>query len=130
MKLVYTIIINKRKENPMSYEYLTKKQANVVYAAYKRGEVSMDEATINRMYGMVGVAGESFGHFSQACDHIINGRLEMAQAELDGKDTREVCVMVEVRKVVVTEENEEEWPFSEIGDVEEEEIYEWVWKVA
>ena len=114
----------------MSYQHLTKKQANVVYAAYKRGDVSMDKATINRMYRMVGVAGESFDHFSKACDHIINGRLDMAQAELDGKRTREVYEVLEVRQVVVTEENWDEWIFSELGDIEEEEIGEWVWKVV
>lgn len=71
----------------MSYRYLTKKQANVIYAAYKCGDVTMSKATINKMYRMVGVADENYGHFDMACDHIINGRLDMAQAELDGKCT-------------------------------------------
>lgn len=80
------------------YSYLTKKQAGIVYAATKRGDVSADKKFIRKMYNVVGIRWMDLTpderaiviHAEQAVDHIVNGRLELAQAELDGRCTERV----------------------------------------
>lgn len=38
-----------------NYTYLTKKQAGIVFAAYKRGDIDVSQKFINAMYNIVGV---------------------------------------------------------------------------
>lgn len=123
------------------YSYLTKKQAGIVYAATKRGDVSADKKFIRKMYDLVGIRWMDLEpkeraivlHAEQAVDHIMNGRLELAQAELDGRYTEQVWVITSVEKVIVTEENQ--WDenislFAEIGDEVEVEHGEWIWQIC
>lgn len=122
------------------YSYLTKKQAGIVYAATKCGDVSADKKFIRKMYDLVGIRWMDLTpderaiviHTEQAVDHIVNGRLELAQAELDGRYTEQVWVITSVEKVIVTEENQ--WDenislFAEIGEEVEIEHGEWTWQI-
>lgn len=122
------------------YSYLTKKQAGIVYAATKRGDVTADKRFIRKMYDLVGIRWMDLDpkeraivlHAEQAVDHIMNGRLELAQAELDGRYTEQVWVITSVEKVIVTEENQ--WDenislFAEIGEEVEIEHGEWTWQI-
>lgn len=122
------------------YSYLTKKQAGIVYAATKRGDVTADKRFIRKMYNAVGICWMDLTpeeraivlHAEQAVGHIVNGRLELAQAELDGKYTKEVWVITSVEKVIVTEENIDAIDdlFAEIGEEYEIEHGEWTWKIC
>ena len=122
------------------YSYLTKRQAGIVYAATKRGDVTADKKFIRKMYDLVGIRWMDLDpkeraiviHAEQAVDHIVNGRLELAQAELDGRYTEQVWVITSVEKVIVTEENQ--WDenislFAEIGEEVEVEHGEWTWQI-
>jgi hypothetical protein len=112
------------------YAYLTKKQAGIVYAAMKRGDVTMSKKQVRDMYDMVGDPKANYYHIDNAVGHIINGRLDMAQAEIDGKYTKCVTVVTSVEKVLVTEENWLDFIFEEIGEYAEVEHTELVWKVC
>lgn len=116
--------------NYRKYAYLTKKQAGIVYAAVKRGDVTMSAKQVRAMYDMVGDPEASYYHIAEAVSHIINGRFEMAQAELDGKYTECVEVVTSVESVLVTEENELDFIFEEIGEYAEVEHTELVWRVC
>lgn len=121
------------------YSYLTKKQAGIVYAATKRGDVTADKKFIRKMYDLVGIRWMDLDpkeraiviHAEQAVDHIVNGRLELAQAELDGRYTEQVWVITSVEKVIVTEENIDAIDdlFAEIGEEYEIEHGEWTWQI-
>ena len=121
------------------YSYLTKKQAGIVYAATKRGDVTADKKCIRKMYDLVGIRWMDLDpkeraiviHAQQAVDHIVNGRLELAQAELDGKYTEQVWVITSVEKVIVTEENIDAIDdlFAEIGEEYEIKHGEWTWQI-
>lgn len=122
------------------YSYLTKKQAGIVYAATKRGDVTADKRFIRKMYDLVGIRWMDLDpkeraiviHAEQAVDHIMNGRLELAQAELDGRYTEQVWVITSVEKVIVTEENIDAIDdlFAEIGEESEIKHGEWTWKIC
>lgn len=120
------------------YSYLTKKQAGIVYAATKRGDVTADKKFIRKMYNVVGIRWMDLTpderaiaiHAEQAVDHIVNGRLELAQAELDGRYTEQVWVITSVEKVIITEENRDDIDlFAEIGEEYEIEHGEWTWQI-
>lgn len=121
------------------YSYLTKKQAGIVYAATKRGDVTADKRFIRKMYDLVGIRWMDLDpkeraiviHAEQAVDHIVNGRLELAQAELDGRYTEQVWVITSVEKVIVTEENIDAIDdlFAEIGEESEIKHGEWTWQI-
>ena len=115
-----------------SYSTFTKKQAGVVYAAIKRGELEATRATVNRMYGLVGrnvLDAEELAdraRFERCLLHIVEGRTEMAQAELDGKRTRLERVLVGTTTRTATEDD---W-FHEVGDEITEDVYEERWVMA
>lgn len=120
------------------YSYLTKKQAGIVYAATKRGDVTADKKFIRKMYDLVGIRWMDLEpreraiviHAEQAVDHIMNGRLELAQAELDGKYTEQVWVITSVERVIITEANRDDIDlFAEIGEEYEIEHGEWTWQI-
>lgn len=121
------------------YSYLTKKQAGIVYAATKRGDVTADKRFIRKMYDLVGIRWMDLEskeraiviHAEQAVDHIMNGRLELAQAELDGRYTERVWVITSVEKVIITEANRDDIDlFAEIGEEYEIEHGEWTWQIC
>lgn len=120
------------------YSYLTKKQAGIVYAATKRGDVTADKRFIRKMYDLVGIRWMDLDpkeraiviHAEQAVDHIMNGRLDLAQAELDGRYTEQVWVITSVEKVIITEANRDDIDlFAEIGEEYEIEHGEWTWQI-
>lgn len=84
-----------------SYSTFTKKQANVLYAAIKRGELVMAKRDINRMYNLVGAQCMDTEdaifreHCERAIGHLIEHRVELAQAELDGHIVRYEAVAEE-----------------------------------
>lgn len=113
-----------------SYSTFTKKQANALYSAVKRGELEMDGKNIKRMYDLVGKntldTGECIfrGQLESAIRHLFSNRIECAQARLDGKKVEEVRVIDGYTECVATEDD---W-FEEPGSIIREEIahYEWV----
>jgi hypothetical protein len=125
------------------YAYLTRRQAGIVYAAAKRGDVSLDKRHAREMYGIVeqswmdlDLHGRSIMlHVDAAIDHIIAGRMELAQAELDGRFTEERRRVVGTRKVVVTDDNWIDFAFDldhdyEVGDLADEDIIETYWHIS
>ena len=114
------------------YSYMTRKQAGIVYAAVKRGELRAAKKTIGRMYDLVGAteldtaSRVERGHFERCVGHIIDGRMELAQAELDGRTTRRERVLVGTTVRIATEDD---W-FYEVGEEIEENVYEERWVVA
>ena len=84
------------------YDYFTRKQAGILYGAVKRGELYMDPSDIRRMYNIVelawGMASYDERHdrlrYESAIDHYMNGRLNIAQAVLDGRPVHEEQVQV------------------------------------
>lgn len=115
-----------------SYSTFTKKQAGIIYAAVKRGELSATKATISKMYDLVGAnmldacGRELRGSFERCVGHIVEGRMELAQAELDGKRTRLERFVERVEKRIATDED---W-FHEPGEEIEEEVWGERWVVA
>ena len=115
-----------------SYSTFTKKQAGVVYAAIKRGELEASKATVSRMYGLVGRSGldadelADRARFERCLLHIVDGRMEMAQAELDGEGTRLERVLV---GTVTRAATEDDW-FHEVGEEISEDVYEERWVMA
>jgi len=99
-----------------AFVVFTRKQANVVYAAMKRGEVRMSRAQVKRLYDCVGT---NDMQFSSACSFICEGRYDLAQAMLDGGRV-EAYDVEHVTRTLVTEENAHEYLFFEVGDVVEE----------
>lgn len=73
-----------------NFAYLTRKQANVIYATYKRGDIAMSKAQANEMYDAVGDTENegAYAFYKQVLDFIFKKRLDLAQALLDGKQVR------------------------------------------
>lgn len=115
-----------------SYSTFTKKQANVLYSAVKRGELEMGKKDIKRMYDLVGknmldTDERGFrGQLESAIRHLLDGRIECAQARLDGRKVEKVEVIDGYTERVATEDD---W-FEELGSIIREEIThtEWVIK--
>ena len=125
------------------YESLTRKQAGIVYGAVKRGDVTLDQRHTREMYNIVGVPRRNLdlhervilSHIDAAVGHIVNGRMELAQAELDGHYTSTEEVVIGTRQVEVTEDNWFDFAFEidhdyEIGDIAEEEVTKTVWRIS
>lgn len=114
-----------------SYSVFTKKQAGIVYAAIKRGELEASKATVSKMYDLVGRNAldndecQIRGSFERCVCHIVEGRTDMAQAELDGKVTRKERVLVGTETRIATEDD---W-FYEVGEEIVEEVYEERWVI-
>jgi len=115
------------------YDYFTRKQANILYGAIKRGELYADKGTIKDMYDIVDRRSYSLslsdrifrGHLERALDHYLNKRPEYAQEELNGNIVRleHVKIGTETR-----EATEDDW-FYEPGELIEDDIYEDRWVV-
>lgn len=119
-----------------NYSTFTKKQAGIVYAAIKRGELSASKKTVADMYDLVGKNMLEYdeavlrGSFERCVGHIVEGRIEFAQAELDGKRTRKERVLVGyVEHVADPENNDDDW-FFEPGEIIRDEVYEERWVIA
>lgn len=110
-----------------SYSTFTKKQANVIYAAIKRGELTASKQTVREMYNLVGATSLDTdeqvrrGHFERCISHLLEGRTEFAQMELDGHTVRREYVVTGTIKRVATDDD---W-FEETGSIITEEIGEW-----
>ena len=82
------------------FSYTTRKQAGIVYAAYKRGDLRLTRAQVRDLYDSVG----EYSHYLTECiGHIIAGRLDMAQAIADGYSVEEVTNEI-VENVTLTQE--------------------------
>ena len=114
-----------------SYSHFTKKQANIIYAAVKRGELEMGKKDINRMYNLVGAntldndERKFRGHLERCISQLLEGRTEYAQAELDGNTVRWVEEVVGYAERVATEDD---W-FDEPGSIIREEVREGRWVI-
>ena len=75
------------------FNYFTRKQANIIYAAIKRGEIKMVKRDVNRMYNLVGVRGfnlsvedcEFLGKLDNVITAIFDSRLDVANGLLNGE---------------------------------------------
>ena len=72
----------------MSYDYFTRKQANILYGAVKRGQLDMNKKDINRMYNTIVETRHMNlsqddrifrGHLERAISHYLEGRIDLAQ---------------------------------------------------
>lgn len=113
-----------------SYQSLTRKQAGVVYRAYKSGAVKADKAAMSSMYRLVNLQERTpeetrdMFRFIDACGYILEGDYEKAQARLDGKHIYLMVVAMQTR--IATEADADERWFDDVepGDVIEEEVWE------
>ena len=91
------------------FNYFTRKQANIIYAAIKRGEIKMVKRDVNRMYNLVGVRGfnlsvedcEFLGKLNNVITAIFDSRLDVANGLLNGETWR--------KEQVVTDKVIDEW---------------------
>ena len=117
------------------YAYFTRKQAGILYGATKRGTLAMSRKDIRRMYNLEGicfgnlnVAENNFiARLQSAIDHMFAGRIEIAQAVLDGKTVYSEPHFVGHVHLVVTEDNidvvnDEIDLFAEVGDIIDEDV--------
>lgn len=80
------------------YEYLTQKQANIVYAAYKRGDIELSGEFVREMYDCV--EDRSNETYEMMCrvqlliSLIMDNELELAQYVADGGWTGKMPVEV------------------------------------
>lgn len=113
------------------YEYLTKKQANIIYAAIKRGDLTASKKWINRMYNTVQNTCDDSLIMMHDCQNIVSlifeSNFEIAQAIIDGAHAEYRHVKVGTVTITVTKENEDDYLFYEIGDIVEEDIWEMQW---
>lgn len=91
------------------FNYFTRKQANIIYAAIKRGEIKMVKRDVNRMYNLVGVRGfnlsaedcEFLGKLDNVIAAIFDSRLDVANGLLSGETWR--------KEQVATDKVIDEW---------------------
>ena len=91
------------------FNYFTRKQANIIYAAIKRGEIKMAKRDVNRMYNLVGVRGfnlsvedcEFLGKLDNVITAIFDSRLDVANGLLNGEVWR--------KEQVATDKVIDEW---------------------
>lgn len=91
------------------FNYFTRKQANIIYAAIKRGEIKMVKRDVNRMYNLVGVRGfnlsvedcEFLGKLDNVITAIFDSRLDVANGLLNGEIWR--------KEQVATDKVIDEW---------------------
>ena len=91
------------------FNYFTRKQANIIYAAIKRGEIKMVKRDVNRMYNLVGVRGfnlsaedcEFLGKLDNVITAIFDSRLDVANGLLNGEVWR--------KEQVATDKVIDEW---------------------
>lgn len=110
----------------MNYKYVTRKQANIIYAAIKRGELNAPKSFVQALYTAVGDS----DNITFVCtvpriiDHIFNNRFELAQAEINGKVTAFKTVAT---KTIARAATIDDW-FFEVGEMieEQEEIKKWI----
>lgn len=78
------------------FNYFTRKQANIIYASIKRGELKMLKRDVNRMYNLVGVRGfnlsvedcEFLGKLDNVIAAIFDSRLDVANGLLNDETWR------------------------------------------
>ena len=91
------------------FNYFTRKQANIIYAAIKRGEIKMVKRDVNRMYNLVGVRGfnlsvedcEFVGKLDNVITAIFDSRFDVANGLLNGETWR--------KEQVATDKVIDEW---------------------
>ena len=77
-----------------SYSTFTRKQANTIYGAFKGGEIVLTKAQSRKMYDMIGANWlapedrEFVYALERAIGYIVDGKLDFAQAAIDGKLVR------------------------------------------
>lgn len=109
------------------YSYFTKKQANVIYSNFKRGNVTLTKKQSKMLYDLVGrnerfapmtrAEREARHSFEDAIKCILEGNFELAQACINGGYLVETYE--EVYRVATEADCENNW-FLEVGEVIEE----------
>lgn len=80
----------------MNYSYFTRKQANIIYSAYKQGKLDVKKSIMNKVYDIVGdrrdasvSGGLKVIQFRFACERaiqaIFDGEYQIASEILQGK---------------------------------------------
>ena len=80
----------------MNYSYFTRKQANIIYCAYKQGKLDIKKSIMNKVYAIVGdrrdasvSGGLEVIQFRFACERaiqaIFDGEYQIASEILQGK---------------------------------------------
>lgn len=111
----------------MCYSYFTKKQANIIYSAFKRGNVTLTKKQSKMLYDLIGrnerfspmsMAERQARHsFEDAVKCILDGKFELAQACIDGGYLVEEFEEV---SYVATEADCKNNCFLEIGEIVKE----------
>lgn len=69
----------------MNYAYITRKQANIIYSAVKRGELNASKKFINKLYDSVErTDSDMYLRVNDIIDWIFKKNFDFAQAIIDG----------------------------------------------
>ena len=122
---------------------LGRKQTGAVYAAVKRGDVTLDERQLREMYQLADRPWGSLDVWERAIvmsvegalPHLAAGRKEVAQAILDGYLVTRKTRVIGTHVVRVTEDNILDFEFDaehdyKVGDLAEAEITGRVWRIV
>ena len=114
--------------NIFSYATFTRKQANVIYTAFKRGELTMTRKQTSAMYDLVGkqrvteAEAKMRGMFERVIGFVFDGNIEMAQALLDGREVRKVYETI--TKVYTEQDEADDWfGYIKVGDTYTEKVF-------
>ena len=108
-----------------SWSHFTRKQANIIYAAIKRGDLVVRRGFAKKLYGIVDLTTMDYEECNFRCmceeaiPYIIKNQYEYAQAILDGKEVFRKLFVDSVEQFTI--ENDEQLErvdniFAEIGD--------------
>jgi hypothetical protein len=86
-----------------NWAYFTRKQAGVIYAANKRGDIHMSRKQVSDMYDTVGDPDAYDDDYRQMVRFICDNRYDLAQAVIDGKKV-EWRTVYEERDFIVTQD--------------------------
>lgn len=111
----------------MNYTYVTRKQANIIYAAIKRGELHATKKFINRLYDSVERTNSGMdSRVNGIIDYLFKGNIEFAQALIDGKYINETRTLVHDGYRPATEND----LFWSVGEMIEESHWETTYTIA
>lgn len=103
----------------MQYRYYTRKQAGIIYAAIKRGDLVATKKFISELYNSVeDVYDVARIHaVNRIIDHLFNKRFDLAQAEVDGHMTDTIAVKTITRRAATEEDGEVLFGMVEVGEM-------------
>lgn len=112
-----------------NYRYYTRKQAGIVYAAIKRGDLTASDKFVKALYNDAESTErvDRILAVNRIIDHVINNRFDLAQAEVNGCITDTVPVKTVTRRPATEEDGEVLFGIVKVGEMHDfsETTFEW-----